>query len=285
MAICPLMAVFGDEKSCGARKSYTSFCGGAAPPPVIRSSPATIPSSPPVFLARPSENIFRLAIVLFNGSALSASTCIDAYQCVPTQSGAPRNDRAATAHQLVGSSLFSRWMTSDHLSLAFAGQTTGTYIDLGTISLCEAIDLPSRRSERVLNSHLGMFTARISRRCVIHHDVSVRWNGEPDVDLEASAVTVFMTGSDDRDAASGDTVIVSFQTFNLLGDHRSRTIRRFRTFEGDLWRDFHIALSRRNGSFEQSIRPNDASINRPVGDLERINCNTLQHEFVLLRSC
>ena len=45
---------------------------------------------------------------------------------------------------------------------------------------------------------------------MIRHDVSVRWNGEPDVDLEARAVTVFMTGSDYRDAASDDAVIVSF---------------------------------------------------------------------------
>jgi len=58
--------------------------------------------------------------------------------------------------------------------------------------------LPSRRSKRVLNGYVGMFIARIFRRCVIHHDVSVRGNGEPDVDLEARAVTVFMTGSDYR---------------------------------------------------------------------------------------
>ena len=48
----------------------------AAPPPTIRSTPATITSRRSELRARAAENVLRLAIVLRSGSEFSARTAL-----------------------------------------------------------------------------------------------------------------------------------------------------------------------------------------------------------------
>jgi hypothetical protein len=47
--------------------------------------------------------------------------------------------------------------------------------------------------------------------CVVYHNVFVRWNRQPNVDLKAGAVATLVTGCDHLHAATGNTMIMGFE--------------------------------------------------------------------------
>lgn len=49
-----------------------------------------------------------------------------------------------------------------------------------------------------------MFVPCVIGAYMVHHNVFVRWNRQPDVDLKSDAVAMFMTGSDHLHAPPKD---------------------------------------------------------------------------------
>ena len=103
---------------------------------------------------------------------------------------------------------------------------SGTRSPVVSILVRETINLPSRRRKRVLYRRLDMLMARIANRCVIDHNACVRWNCEPDVDLEARAVPMLAAGSNHSHAACGDAAVVCFQPLYFIGNCGVRGVRR-----------------------------------------------------------
>src|ERR1700722_3302010 len=126
---------------------------------------------------------------------------------------------------------------------------------------------------------------------MVHHDVFVRWNRQPDVNLEPGAVPVLVTGCDHRHAAAGDALVVRFQPLDLLQYDAARGIRRFRAFESDLWSNLHGDLL--DWSPVPIHRPANGCMNpgqwlaaRPRnGRLNRSECNTFITPGIKLRLC
>jgi hypothetical protein len=56
-----------------------------------------------------------------------------------------------------------------------------------------------------------MFMSCVISACVVYHNVFVRWNRQPNVDVKASAVAMLGARCDHLDAATGNTMIVYFQ--------------------------------------------------------------------------
>jgi hypothetical protein len=88
-----------------------------------------------------------------------------------------------------------------------------------------------------------MLVTGIVRRRMVHDDVFVRRDGEPDADLEAGAVPMFMARGDHRYATRRDAMIVGFEAFDFIQYLGAGGIRGFRTFEGDLRVNLHGCLS------------------------------------------
>ena len=78
---------------------------------------------------------------------------------------------------------------------------------------------------------------------MIDYDVFVRWNGQRDVDMEASAVMVFMARCDHSHVASNDVAIVLFQPLYFTFDRSARRLRRIASFKSHLQWDLHDDLS------------------------------------------
>ena len=78
---------------------------------------------------------------------------------------------------------------------------------------------------------------------MIHDNVLVWGNGNPDANLEARAVMMFVAWRDHRDAATDDTVIVQFQSLCFSFDFGAYSSRRLASFEGHLQRGLHDGLS------------------------------------------
>ena len=53
--------------------------------------------------------------------------------------------------------------------------------------------------------------SRVISACVVYHDVFVRWNRQPDVDLKAAAVATLVTRCDHFHAATGNTMTMGFE--------------------------------------------------------------------------
>jgi len=94
---------------------------------------------------------------------------------------------------------------------------------------------------------------------MIHNDVLVRRQGEPDVDLKAGAVPMFVARGDHRHAACRDAMIVRFEALDFIQYLSAGGIRGFRTFESDLRVNLHglsfgCAMLRNNGMADSSFR-------------------------------
>jgi hypothetical protein len=79
------------------------------------------------------------------------------------------------------------------------------------VSPATRIDLTPNSRESVLYRYLSMFMSRVISACVVYHDVFVRWNRQPNVDLKAGAVTTLVTGCDHFHAATGNTMTMGFE--------------------------------------------------------------------------
>ena len=95
----------------------------------------------------------------------------------------------------------------------------------------------------ILDRDLDMLVPSILRWLMVDHDVFVRRNCKPNVDMEAGAVMVLVTRCDHSYAATDDVMIVFLQPFYLTFDRGSHGVRRLGPFKSNLNWDLHSGLS------------------------------------------
>jgi hypothetical protein len=78
------------------------------------------------------------------------------------------------------------------------------------------VNLTSNSRESVLDRDLNVFVPCVVDRRMIDNDVLVQRNGQPNVDLKASAVAMLVAWCNNGYAASGDALIVGLQPFDLF---------------------------------------------------------------------
>jgi hypothetical protein len=81
-----------------------------------------------------------------------------------------------------------------------------------TILRRQGIDLTPRSRESILDCHLSILVPCVIAACVVHHNVLVWWNRQPNVDLKSDPVAMVVTGSDHLHAATCNALVMSFQS-------------------------------------------------------------------------
>src|ERR1700719_2335817 len=84
-----------------------------------------------------------------------------------------------------------------------------------------------------------MFVARVVPWRTIDHDVFVRRNSKPDVDLEAGAMAVLVARRDHGYAAPNDVAIMRLQPLYFMFDRNAHGIRWLGSFESHLQWSLH----------------------------------------------
>jgi hypothetical protein len=75
---------------------------------------------------------------------------------------------------------------------------------------------------------------------MVHNDVLVRRNRQPNVDFKSGAMTMLVTWSNNGYAAPRNALIVCFQSFDLFKYRLARSRWRFGAFEANFWSDLHF---------------------------------------------
>lgn len=81
---------------------------------------------------------------------------------------------------------------------------------------CKSVNLTPGGRESVLDCDLNMFVSCVIDRRMIDDDVFVRRNSQPNMDLKAGAVPMFVAWRNNGYATSRDAVIVGFQPVDLF---------------------------------------------------------------------
>lgn len=108
------------------------------------------------------------------------------------------------------------------------------------ISRRQSIDLPPRSREGIFNYHSCIFVSCVVGAGVVHHNVFVWWNRQPNVDLKSDRVAMFLTGSDHLHAATRNAPVMIFQPLYFTQYLGASSVRGVGAFERDLWRDLHL---------------------------------------------
>ena len=80
---------------------------------------------------------------------------------------------------------------------------------------CKSVYLTPGACESVPDRDVEIFVSCVGRR-MIDDDIFVRWNRQPNMDLESGAMPMLMAWRDNGYSTSGDALIVGFQPFNLF---------------------------------------------------------------------
>ena len=80
----------------------------------------------------------------------------------------------------------------------------------------ERVNLTTRSRESVLDRYLNMFVSCVVDRRMVGHDIFVRWNGQPNMNLKTGAVAVLVAWRDHGYATCRDVFIVDFQPFDFF---------------------------------------------------------------------
>jgi hypothetical protein len=77
-----------------------------------------------------------------------------------------------------------------------------------TDSRGQVIDLTPCGREGVFDGYSSMFAPCFVSACMVHHDVLVRGNRQPNVDLKSDPVAMLVTGSDHLYAAACNALVM-----------------------------------------------------------------------------
>jgi hypothetical protein len=88
---------------------------------------------------------------------------------------------------------------------------------------------------------MGMFMSRFIRHRMINYDVFMRRKRQPDTDLKSNAVAMLLAGCNHFNTAACNTMIVGLKPLYFTKYLRTRRVRGFRSFEGNLRCDLHFA--------------------------------------------